>query len=172
VKRWRALAAATTIAAGGGLTLPCPAHAGAALDDPLQIQCHLESARLDFGRLNLHRPPPTAGEGEVVAVCLNPSPTVRRAALTLAFPTMGPQTGTLQGAKGQLAVAFYRDAQGAERWGDDRNGAPAVAVQVDLGPGEQKRLRLAVHALLQTRRDAPAGAYLAQIPVTLTTVPN
>ena len=148
------------------------ASAATAPDDPTAIQCSLESARLEFGRLTLQRPPPIAGEGEAVVVCQNPSASVRRAEITLAFPTMGPQTAMLQGGKGQLAVAFYRDAQFAERWGDDHNAAPAVKVLVELGPGERRRLRMPVHALLQIRRDAPAGLYQAQIAMTLTTLPN
>lgn len=156
------------------LQSPGAAWAGAKIDasvagDLAQVQCSLVSASLNFGRLNLQQPYRVVGEGEVVVVCLNPSTGVRQMELELAFPTMGRQTALLQAGQSTLTVAFYRDAQFAERWGDDRNGARALRVILELGPGERRRLSLPVHALLQTRRDAGAGVYLAHIPITLTT---
>lgn len=152
---------------------PIVAWAGARTDDfpasdLAQVQCSLESASLNFGRLNLQQLR-VVGEGEAVVVCHNPSTGVRHVELTLAFPTLGLQTALLQASQGTLAVAFYRDAQFAERWGDDRNGAPALSVILDLGSGERRRLRLPVYALLQNRHDAGAGVYNANIPITLTT---
>jgi spore coat protein U-like protein len=134
-----------------------------------QVQCSLESASLNFGRLNLQQQFRVVGEGEVVVVCHNPSTGVRHVELTLAFPTMGLQTALLLASQGTLAVAVYRDAQFAERWGDNRNGAPALRVILGLGSGERRRLRLPVYALLQNRHDAGAGVYHAYIPITLTT---
>jgi hypothetical protein len=170
----RLLACAIVMAAGSLQVNPIEAWAGAIRDAPpagglAQVQCRIESASLNFGRINPQREFRVVGEGEAVVVCRNPSTGMRRVELTLAFPTMGLQTALLQASQGTLAVAFYRDAQFAERWGDDRNGAPALRVILELDPGERRRLRLPVHALLQNRRDAGAGLYQAQIPVTLTT---
>ncbi|EMS81582.1 spore coat protein U domain-containing protein [Desulfotignum phosphitoxidans] len=153
---------------------PVMVWAGAATDDSLagdlaQVQCSLVSASLNFGRLNLRQPSRIVGEGEVVVVCLNPSTAVRHTELALAFPTMGRQTALLRAGQSTLAAAFYRDAQFTEPWGDDRNGARALRVILELGPGERRRLRLPVHALLQNRRDASAGVYHTLIPITLTT---
>ncbi|NTV15378.1 MAG: fimbrial major subunit CsuA/B family protein [Desulfobulbaceae bacterium] len=153
---------------------PIVAWAGAITDasptgDLAQVQCSLESASLNFGRLNLQQQLRVVGEGEAVLVCLNPSTGVHHVELTLAFPTMGLQTASLQANQDTLAVAFYHDAQFAERWGDDRNGAPALRVMLNLGSGERRRLRLPVYALLQNRHDAGAGVYNANIPITLTT---
>lgn len=168
------LACAIAMSACSLQVSPIVAWAGAKTDaspagDLAQVQCSLEPARLNFGRLNLQQQLRVVGEGEAVVVCQNPSTGVRHVELTLAFPTMGLQTALLQASQGTLAVAFYHDAQFAERWGDDRNGAPALRVILDLGPGEWRRLRLPVHALLQNRRDAYAGVYHGLIPVTLTT---
>lgn len=174
--RWcaRLLACAMAISACGLQWTPIVAWAGTITDatpagDLAQVQCRLESASLNFGRLNLQRQSLVVGEGEAVVVCQNPSTGVRHVELTLAFPTMGLQTALLQASQDTLAVAFYRDAQFTERWGDDRNGAPALRVILELGPGERRRLCLPVHALLQNRRGAGAGVYQALIPITLTT---
>jgi hypothetical protein len=156
------LQASSILAWAGAKTDASPAG------DLAQAHCSLESAIIKFGRLNLQQQFRVAGEGEAVVVCQNPSNGVRHVELTLAFPTMGLQTALLQASQGTLAVAIYRDAQFAERWGDDRNGAPAVRVILDLNPGEL-RLRLSVYALLQNRHDAVAGEYHAYIPITLTT---
>lgn len=136
--------------------------------DSAQVQCVLDSASLNFGRISPQQHLRVVGEGEAVVVCQNLSTGVRHVELTLAFPTMGLQTALLQASQGTLAAAFYRDAQFAERWGDDRNGAPAVRVMLDLNSGERRRLRLPVYALLQNRHAAVAGEYHAYIPITLT----
>jgi spore coat protein U-like protein len=150
---------------------PCAAHAGPDVDASA-VHCILQSASLNFGRLNLKLPPPVAGEGEAMVACQNMSTEVRRVELSLAFATMGPQTALLQSSHGSLAVAFYRDAQFAWRWGDDRNGTAALHVTLELAPGERKELRLPVYALLHNPRDAAAGVYLTHVPVTLTTLPK
>ena len=148
---------------------PCVTHAGPA-DDTSEVHCVLQSASLNFGRLNLQRPPPVAGEGEAMVACQNTATEMRRVELSLTFPTMGLQTALLQSSHGSLAVAFYRDAQFAERWGDDSHGAAALHVPLELGPGERRQLRLPVYALLHNPRDAAAGVYLVQVPITLTTL--
>ena len=168
------LVCAIAMSAYGLQVSPIVAWAGAKTDaslagDLAQVQCSLESASLNFGRLNLQQQFRVVGEGEAVVVCQNPSTGVRHVELTLAFPTMGLQTALLQASQGTLVVAFYRDAQFAERWGDDRNGAPALRFILGLGSGERRRLRLPVYALLQNRHDAGAGVYHAHIPITLTT---
>jgi spore coat protein U-like protein len=145
--------------------------AAAATGDLSQIQCVLASANLDFGRINTQRAAFITGEGEMVVVCQNQSVTARREELTLAFPTMGSQSALLHSGTSALPVMFYHDAQFAEYWGDDHNGASAMRVQLDLGPHEQQRLHFPVHALLQNRQGSAAGIYHSFIPVTLTTKP-
>lgn len=167
------LACAITVSAYSLQLGPIVAWAGAKAvasptGDLAQVHCSLESASLNFGRLNLQQLR-VVGEGEAVVVCQNSSTGVRHVELTLAFPTMGLQTALLQANQSTLAVAFYRDAQFAERWGDDRNGAPALHIILGLSSGERRRLRLPVYALLQNRHDAGAGVYNAHIPIELTT---
>jgi spore coat protein U-like protein len=146
-------------------------HAGP-VDDASAVRCILQSASLNFGRLSLKRPAPVAGEGEAVVACQNVSSEVRRVDLSLSFATAGPQSALLQSSHGALGAVFYRDAQHSWRWGDDRNGAAALHVALEFGPGERKQLRIPVYALLHNPRDAAAGAYLAHVPVTLTTLPK
>jgi hypothetical protein len=138
--------------------------------DASVVHCVLQSASLNFGRLNLQRAPPVTGEGEAVVACQNTATELRRVDLSLSFATMGPKTARLQAGHGTLAVAFYRDAQFAERWGDDINGAAALHVILELGPGERRQLRLPVYALLNIPRDSAAGVYLAHLPVEVTTL--
>ncbi len=153
------------------LWTPCLTHAGTE-DDTSAVHCVLQSASLNFGRLNLQRSTPVAGEGEAMVACQNTATEARHVELLVTFPTLGPQTAFLQSSHGSLAVAFYRDAQFAVRWGDDHNGAAALHVPLELGPGERRQLRLPVYALLQNPRDAAAGVYLTHVPVTLTTLPK
>jgi spore coat protein U-like protein len=136
--------------------------------NPAQIHCTLEAAALNFGHLQLPLKTTYVGVGEITAVCHNQSSTVRRVELTLTFPTMGQQSELLQGNRGTLAVTFYRDPQFVERWGDDQNGAGII---LELMPGEQRRLRLSVHALLQISRNSEAGVYNTHIPITLSARP-
>lgn len=144
-------------------------HAGPTVDSS-EVHCVLQSATLNFGRFNLQRSPPVAGEGEAVVACQNTATELRRVELALAFPTMGPQTALLQSGHGSLAMAFYRDAQFSVRWGDDRDGAAALRVLLELAPGERRQLRMPVYALLHNLRDAAAGVYLTHVPVTVTTL--
>ncbi|PUE31757.1 spore coat protein U domain-containing protein [Limnohabitans sp. Jir72] len=141
-----------------------------ALDDTSAVHCLVQSASLNFGRLNLQRPPPVPGEGEVVVACQNTASEVRRVTLSLTFPTMGVQTALLQSGHGAMPVVFYRDAQFAVRWGDDLNGAAALRVALDFTPGEHTVLRLPVYALLHSPRVVAAGVYLSHVPVTVTTL--
>jgi len=136
------------------------------------VHCLVQSARLNFGRLNLQRPPQVAGEGEVVVACQNTSSEGRRVTLSVLFPTAGVQTAFLQSGNEALAVVFYRDAQWTVRWGDDLNGAAALRVDMDFTPGEQRLLRLPVYALLHKPRTAAAGLYMSHVPVMLTTMPR
>jgi spore coat protein U-like protein len=164
---------ASVLAAGalGLLWLPGVTWAEAA-NDSAGVQCVLQSASLNFGRLNLQRAPLVAGEGEVRVACQNTAPEVRRVMLSMAFSTPGPQTAVLQSGRSALAVAFYQDAQHAVRWGDEQNGAGALHIGLELGPGERKQLQLPVYALLHSPRDAAAGVYLTHVPLTLTTLPR
>jgi spore coat protein U-like protein len=157
--------------AGALLGHAATSHAGPAVDAS-EVRCLVQSARLNFGRIHLKQPQRVAGEGEAVVACQNTSHDVRRVELSLSFPTIGPATGFLQSGRGTLAVAFYRDAQYSWRWGDDRNGADALRVTLELGPDERRQLRIPVYALLNRARDAPAGTYMTHIPVTLTTLPK
>jgi spore coat protein U-like protein len=161
------------LAACAGILLSSPGVAQAGPDvDASAVRCIVQSARLNFGRLTLRRPQQVAGEGEAVVACQNTSTEVRRVELALTFPTVGPHTALLQSSRGTLAVAFYRDPQRAWRWGDDRNGAAALRIPLELGAGERRELRLPVYALLNSPRDSAAGAYLTHVPVTLTTLPK
>ena len=143
------------------------ASAADAADNSAEVNCLLQSASLNFGRLGLHRPPLVAGEGEMVVVCQNTATALRRVNLTLAFPTMGHATALLQSSHGSLAVAFFHDAQFAVRWGEDGKGLAALHIPLELGPGERKLLHLPVYALLQNPPGAPAGVYLVNLPVTV-----
>ncbi|CAK0748367.1 Spore coat protein U-like protein [Gammaproteobacteria bacterium] len=142
-------------------------HAAASEINSAQIYCALEAASLNFGHLHLRQRAATVGVGAIVVVCRNYSKISYRIDVTLAFPTMGQQKALLRAKQGTLPVAFYHDAQFVERWGDDRNGASASHIVVELTPGEQRRLRVPVYSLLQTSHDTPAGSYYGQIPVTL-----
>ncbi|CAK0745301.1 Spore coat protein U-like protein [Gammaproteobacteria bacterium] len=142
-------------------------HATASEINSAQIYCTLEAASLNFGHLHLRQRAATVGVGEIVVVCRNYSRTSCRIDVTLAFPTMGQQKALLRAKRGTLPVTFYHDSQFVERWGDDRNGASASHVVVELTPGELRRLRVPVYSLLQTSHDTAAGSYYAQIPVTL-----
>lgn len=141
-----------------------------ALDDTSAVHCLVQSASLNFGRLNLQRQSPVAGEGEVVVTCQNTSGELRRVTLALMFPSLGVQTALLQSGHGAMPVVFYRDAQFALRWGDDLNGAAALRLALDFTPGEHSVLRLPVYALLHRPRVALAGVYLSHVPVTVTTL--
>lgn len=140
--------------------------------DATAVRCILQSASLNFGKFGLKQPTPMAGEGEAVVACQNVSTEVRRVDVSLAFPSMGSQTAYLQSAHASVAVAFYRDAQFAWRWGDDRNGFTALHIPLVFAPGERKELRTPVFALLHHPRNAAAGVYRTQVPVTLTTLPK
>lgn len=142
------------------------------LNDTLTVHCLVQSARLNFGRLNLQRPSPVAGEGEVVVACQNNSSEVRRVTLSVMFPSMGVQTALLQSGQGVLPVIFYRDPQFAVRWGNDLNGAGTMRVDMDFKAGEHSLLRLPVYALLHKPGNAAAGVYMSHVPVTLTTLPR
>lgn len=156
---WDASAAAASAGPPGDAALE---------SDPAQIRCSLESARLDFGHLQWPLRTRYVGVGEITAICHNPSGGTRRAELTLAFPTMGRQGAVLRRSRGTLTLTFYRDPQLAERWDDNRNGAGIV---LELLPGEQRRLRLSVYAVLHADRNAEAGVYTTQLPITLSAHP-
>lgn len=143
---------------------------GGVVEDTSGVHCLVPSASLNFGRLNLQRPPPVPGEGELVVACQNTSSEVRRVMLLQAFPSVGVQTAFLQSGHVAMPVLFYRDPQYTLRWGDDLNGAAALRVALDFTPGEHKWLRLPVYALLHSPRVAAAGVYLGHVPVTLTTL--
>lgn len=132
-----------------------------------QIDCVLAGATLNFGNLDPRTRTTYPGVGEITVVCTNHSRVVRSAMLTLAFPTMGAQEARLQGRQEALAVSFYRDAHFTERWGDDRNGATALHITVEIMPGEQRRLRIPVHAQLQSPHGSTAGVYNTQVPIVL-----
>ena len=132
-----------------------------------QVDCALGGAALDFGSLDPRTRTTYQGVGEITVVCTNHSRVVRSAMLTLAFPTMEAQGFRLQGRQEALAVSFYRDALFTERWGDDRAGATAMRIAVELKPGEQRRLRIPVRALLQAPRESTAGPYNAQVAIVL-----
>lgn len=150
---------------------PCAAYAGTAVD-AVQVNCVLQSASLNFGRLNLQWRTPYAGEGEAVVACQNTASEARRVVLSMTLASMGPQSAFLQSSHGALAVTFFRDAPHEMRWGDDRNGAASQQFPLELGPGERRLLRLPVYALLHNPRDAPAGVYLTRVAVMLTTLSN
>ena len=159
------------MAASASALMATPCVSGAdTTEDASPVQCIVQSARLDFGRLGLHRPHLVAGQGEAVVACLNATQQMRHVELWLTFPTMGPQTAALQSRQGSLAVRFYQDAQFATGWSEDRGGAALPQAAVDLGPGERKVLRLPVYALLQNPQDAAADLYLLNLPITVTTV--
>lgn len=132
-----------------------------------QIDCVLAGATLNFGNLDPRTRATYPGVGEINVICTNRSRVVRSAMLTLAFPTMGAQESRLQGRQDALAVSFFRDALFTERWGDDRNGATALRIAVEIMPGEQRRLRVPVHARLQSPHESTAGVYNTQVPIVL-----
>jgi Spore Coat Protein U domain len=142
------------------------------VEDTTAVHCLVQSASLNFGRLNLQRPSPVPGEGELVLACQNTSSESRRVTFSLALPSVGVQTTLLQSGRVAMPVMFYRDPQYAMRWGDDLNGAAALRVALDFTPNEHKVLRLPVYALLHSPRVAAAGVYLGHAPVTLTTTPR
>lgn len=147
----------------------CSAESSA--DDLAQIQCVMASASVNFGKINLKQNSYISSEGELVVSCQNLSTTVRREKLTLSFPTMGSQSMLIRSATGVLPVMFYHDAQFSEQWGDDRNGASALQVMLELAPREKRRIRFPVYVLLQNRRDTTVGIYHSTVPVVLTTEP-
>lgn len=164
---------ACLLAAGalGVLWRPAAAQAEAA-HDTVGVQCVVQSASLNFGRLNPQRSPWVVGEGAARVACQNNTPEVRRVTLSVAFLGLGPQTAVLQSGHSALAVAFYQDARHTVRWGDDRHGAGALHLGLELTPGERKQLHLPVYALLHSPQQAATGVYLTHIPLTLTTLPR
>ena len=132
-----------------------------------QVDCAVAGATLNFGNLDPRTRNAYPGVGEITVVCTNHSRAVRSATLTLALATMEAQGFRLQGRQEALAISFYRDALFTDRWGDDRNGATAMRISVEVMPGEQRRLRIPVHARLQAARESTAGTYNAQFPIVL-----
>lgn len=164
---------ACMLAAGALGVLWRPGAAQAEADhDTAGVQCVVQSASLNFGRLNLQRSPWVVGEGAARVACQNNTPEVRRVMLSVAFPGLGPQTAVLQSGHSALAVVFYQDARHTVRWGDDRNGAEALHLGLELTPGERKQLHLPVYAVLHSPQHAAVGVYLTHIPLTLTTRPR
>lgn len=149
----------------------CPALAGTEGDSTL-VNCALQSANLNFGRIYLKRSPIVAGEGEAVVICQNIATEMRHIELSFTFPTLGRKNVALQSGRGSLAATFYRDAQFAVRWGDDHSGSASRNIPLDLAPGERRKLRVPVYALLQIPHDAASGSYLTQVPITLTMLPK
>ncbi len=94
--------ACMALALGCSFGLAC----AGAVDSSSAVQCRVQSARLNFGRLNLQRPPPVAGEGEVVVACQNTASEGQRVTLSVLFPSVGVQTAFLQSGHGALPVVF------------------------------------------------------------------
>lgn len=143
------------------------ARASTALD-AVQVQCTLQPTQLHFGTLSLHRADRVPGKGEILVACQNPSTTVQRVDLSVAQMALTPGTVTLAFKQGGLRADFFLDAQGTVPWGDGTHGTRTLQLRVRLDPGAYQLLRLPVHALLHNRADAPPGAYLGQVPLTLT----
>lgn len=140
------------------------------LEGASAVHCFVKSARLNFGRLNLQRPSPLPGEGEVVVSCQNTSKELQRVTLSLVFPTLEHPTVLLRSDRGTLSVGLYKDAKFQVAWGDGMNGAAPLQLALEFTPGEDRLVHLPVHGLLVTPRVAAAGVYLSHVPVTLSTL--
>lgn len=139
-------------------------------DDSSPVQCSVQSAQLNFGRLRAQHPLQVIGEGEAVLSCHNTANESRRVTLTLLFPTLGQQAAVLTHGPSAFPVHFYRDAQLSQRWGDDPNGAAAWTMALDMVAAEHRLLRVPVHAVLFTTRGMAPGLYLGRVPLTLSTL--
>ncbi len=139
-------------------------------EDSTPVQCSVQSAQLNFGRLHAQQPLQVIGEGEAVLSCHNTANEPRRVTLTLSLHTLGLQAAMLTQGPLALPVHFYRDAQLSQRWGDDQNGAAAWTLALDMVAAEHRLLHVPVHAVLFTTRGMYPGLYLGRVPLTLSTL--
>lgn len=139
-------------------------------EDSSPVQCSVQSALLNFGRLHAQHPLQVIGEGEAVLNCHNTANDPRRVTLTLSFPTLGLQSAVLTQGPSALPVHFYRDAQLSQRWGDDQNGAASWTIALDMVAAEHRLLRVPVHAVLFTARGMAPGLYIGRVPLMVYTL--
>lgn len=161
---------AWALAAVMAFASPCGWVHAATAEDNTPVQCRVQSAQLNFGRLHAPQALQVIGEGEAVLSCHNTANNPRRVTLTLSFPTLGQQAAVLTQGPSALPVHFYRDAQLSQRWGDDLNGAAAWTLALDMAAAEHRLLHVPVHAVLFTARGMAPGLYLGRVPLTLSTL--